>query len=95
MFEIILFSVIVFLFAAGLFSPFGKYLGFSSAYSGKSKAAVATIRNTRPEHRNFLAYLESEIEAELFPRPTDSVLRRHYDAMVAQEVQYRLALMAE
>jgi hypothetical protein len=35
--------------------------------------------------------IQREIEATLFPRPTDSVLRRHYDALVAAEVENRLA----
>lgn len=42
----------------------------------------------------FLEQLQSEIEATLFPRPTDSVLRRHYDALVAGEVQNRLSFFS-
>lgn len=35
--------------------------------------------------------IQREIEGSLFPRPSDSVLRRHYDALVAAEVENRLA----
>ena len=34
--------------------------------------------------------IQREIESALFPRPTDSVLRRHYDALVAAELESRL-----
>jgi len=44
---------------------------------------------------SFVGYLKTEIEAELFPRPTCSILQRHYDSLVAMEVQNRLAMMAE
>jgi hypothetical protein len=37
------------------------------------------------------AKLQREIESALFPRPTDSILRRHYDALVAAELENRLA----
>jgi hypothetical protein len=41
----------------------------------------------------FLMQLQSEIEAELSPRPSDSVLRRHHDALIGYELQNRLAKM--
>jgi len=41
----------------------------------------------------FLAQLQHEIEATLFPRPTDSVLKRHYDSLVAAKLGERLAQM--
>jgi hypothetical protein len=44
---------------------------------------------------NFLAYLQSEIESALFPRPTDSVLQRHYDTLVSAELENRLAAMPD
>lgn len=40
--------------------------------------------------RHFLAQLQSEIEATLFPRPTEATLQRHYDTLVAAEVENRL-----
>ena len=46
------------------------------------------------EHGNqFLAQLQSEIEVSLFPRPTDSVLKRHYDSLVAAKIGERLEQM--
>lgn len=41
----------------------------------------------------FLAQLQREIELTLFPRPTDSVLKRHYDSLVASKLGERLAKM--
>ena len=41
----------------------------------------------------FLAQLQHEIEETLFPRPTDSVLKRHYDSLVAAKIGERLAQM--
>lgn len=43
----------------------------------------------------FLTNLQSDIESSLFPRPTDSVLKRHYDALVAAELENRLAAMPD
>ncbi len=44
---------------------------------------------------NFLNYLQNEIESALFPRPTDSVLQRHYDSLVNAELENRLAAMPD
>jgi len=41
----------------------------------------------------FLAQLQYEIEVSLFPRPTDSVLQRHYDSLVAAKLGERLEQM--
>lgn len=41
----------------------------------------------------FLLQLQQEIEDGLFPRPTDSVLVRHYDSLVAAHLEERLANM--
>lgn len=37
--------------------------------------------------RHYLTHLRSLIEAEAGPRPTDSVLRRHYDGLVAARLE--------
>ncbi len=42
---------------------------------------------------DFLLQLQREIEMELHPRPTDSVLRRHYDSLVAMKIKDRLGKM--
>ncbi len=40
--------------------------------------------------RHWLTQLRTEIEASLFPRPTDCVLQRHYDQLVESELENRL-----
>lgn len=98
MFEIIVLAVMLFLFAACLFNPFANCVRYftrsASAQAGSSELAVQPSGKSG-ESYTFLTHLKHEVEAELFPRPTDSVLRRHYDALVAAELQNRLALMAE
>lgn len=41
----------------------------------------------------FLLQMRQEIETTLCPRPTDSVLVRHYDGLVAAQLAERLAAM--
>jgi hypothetical protein len=41
--------------------------------------------------RHFITQLRSQIEQELFPRPTEFNLQRHYDTLVATELETRLA----
>lgn len=41
--------------------------------------------------RHFISHLRNEIEATLHPRPTDSILQRHYDALVTVTLEQRLA----
>ncbi|AMK75477.1 MULTISPECIES: hypothetical protein [Methylomonas] len=43
--------------------------------------------------RHFVSQLRWEIEAALHPRPTDSILQRHYDALVTIKLEQRLADM--
>ncbi|MCQ8102498.1 hypothetical protein NP590_00155 [Methylomonas sp. SURF-2] len=98
MFEIIVLSMLLVLFASCLYTPFSNCLAYfirsGSRQSGSSVEPDMQAGKSAESH-TFLTYLKSEVEAELFPRPTDSVLRRHYDALVAAELQNRLALMAE
>ncbi len=97
MLEIIVLMSIAGLFAVCLFSP----KVCSLPWLGKSDKAAVQSAPLAKEHasedatlRNpFLGQLQADIEAALFPRPTDSVLQRHYDAMVAFEVRNRLAEM--
>lgn len=57
--------------------------------------AAASAKQNDPEdsvqHRHYLAQLRNEIETELPPRPTDSVLKRHHDHLVQAKLQQRLA----
>lgn len=75
----------------------GVYMLWSKGVQAPREQAAAPITGESfaiSELQNpFLAQLQSEIEAALFPRPTDSVLKRHYDAMVASELRNRLATM--
>ena len=83
--------------AACAFAPLGCML---SAYAKSRKSSGARISAAGdaglilPEDsilkRHFLTQLQSEIEATLFPRPTDSMLQRHYDSLVAAKVENRL-----
>lgn len=100
MFEVIVLFMILFLFAACAFSPLGGNMSifskplqlFKSCKKAASKSQVTKDADVKP---HFLSYLQNQIEAELFPRPTDSVLQRHYDTLVAMELKNRLAIMAE
>lgn len=101
MFEVILFFLVMFLIAACAFFPLGySMLYFSkspqqSTVAGKSRATPSELRIPEEStlRRHFLTHLQSEIESALFPRPADSVLQRHYDALVAAELENRLAAM--
>lgn len=98
MFEIIVLSMLLFLFAACLYTPFAncvRYFTQSESRQGGAPEVLTAPSGKSGESHTFLMHLKNEVEAELFPRPTDSVLRRHYDALVASELQNRLALMAE
>jgi len=93
MFEMIALSMMLFLFSACFYSSIAGYLkSFAGIMSAKSERKSTT---TSAETNSFLNYLKTEIEAELFPRPTDSVLKRHYDTLVAVEIKNRLSMMSE
>lgn len=96
MFEIIVLAMMLFLFAACLYTPFANCVRHFTQSGVRAEAAPAAVQSaTSGENCTFLMHLQNQVEAELFPRPTDSVLRRHYEALVAVELQNRLALMAE
>ncbi|MGY6276161.1 hypothetical protein [Methylomonas sp. MgM2] len=100
MLELILLFMILCFFAAAVFSPLkGSKPYFSKSNLSENALPVSSsISAKRPAHKetvSFLSYLKDEIEADLFPRPTCSVLQRHYDSLVAAELENRLALMAE
>ena len=99
MFEIIVLFMIMVLFVSCFFPPFASLPSLFSRlrfFKSNPKAIVSPeqIQNAS-ETPHFLSYLQSQIEAELFPRPTDSVLQRHYDTLVAVELENRLSIMAE
>lgn len=97
MLEIIVLVSIAGLFAVCLFFPkIGSLPWFGKSEPAASPSAPQTSEPASAETsllNPFLGQLQADIEAALFPRPTDSVLQRHYDAMVAYEVRNRLATM--
>lgn len=95
MFEIIVLFMVGCLIAACAYSPQGWFRSFIARFSGakglgKTEGTAIAAKNAEPAS-SFLEQLQQEIEATLFPRPTDSVLRRHYDSLVAVEIQNRLS----
>jgi hypothetical protein len=81
-------------------------MGYGLLFSTKAHRQSATGTSFCPNtelkssddsatHRSFLMYLQNEIESALWPRPTDSVLQRHYDTLVSVEVENRLAAMPD
>lgn len=102
MFEVIMLSLAVLLITACAFFPSDRSTPFSSsslqsdiASDSESDAELSLLEEEAALKQSFLAHLQSEIESALFPRPTDSVLRRHYDALVSAEVENRLAAMPD
>lgn len=100
MFEFIVLFMILSLFAACFFSPIGGGMqSFLKSETSEGRVSVPSPaevgKQVQEGNFSFLTYLKNEIEAELFPRPTCSVLQRHYDSLVAAEVENRLALMTK
>lgn len=103
--EVLWVGLIMLIVAACAFAPLGCMLSAyakSSKSAGASKAVVGDAGDSGsglPEDsilkRHFLTQLQSEIEATLFPRPTDSMLQRHYDSLVAAKVENRLQLIGK
>ena len=97
MFNIIIYSTL-FLVAVCSFTPLGYMLLFAKSNSVHVTpcASPSTISKS-PNHpedstlrRHFMAQIQHEIEASLLPRPTDSVLQRHYDSLVEVTLRNRL-----
>jgi len=99
MFEIFVLFMLSGLIAVSAYSSQSSNISFfakSSRSSGENATLMtateqAIISQSAEEAPSFLEQLQGEIEATLFPRPTDSVLRRHYDTLVAVEVENRLS----
>lgn len=95
--EILLLMVL--LFAAYLFMPKTWYSKFVSKDKSGELAVARSGGNMQlmPQdsvlRRHYITQLRSEIELELFPRPTDFNLQRHYDALVAAELENRLSTL--
>ncbi len=88
-------TVMALLFAAYIFVPAAWYAKFMP----KSETVVIAAAETAPAaktpedsmlRRHYMTQLQSEIERELGPRPTDFNLRRHHDGLVAAKLVSRL-----
>lgn len=99
MFEVTLLLLAMLFIATCAFLPWGR----SPKSSQQSYAAIDTVADTEElpaqedsmPKQTFLAHLQNEIESALFPRPTDSILQRHYDSLVNAELENRLAAMPD
>ena len=83
------------LFAAYLFVPktwYPKFLrkDYSDLSADQAIASPLLLPEDSVLRRHFITQLRSEIELELFPRPTDATLQRHYDALVAAKLENRI-----
>lgn len=67
---------------------------FDAASDSGSDSELTVPEDSTPK-QHFLTHLQSEIESALWPRPTDSILQRHYDALVSAELENRLAAMPD
>lgn len=77
------------------------YCWRSAGGSPVNACAAAASQSHRTSHgpvpedavlrRHFITHVSCEIEAGLSPRPTDSVLIRHHEALLAAKLEQRLA----
>jgi hypothetical protein len=103
MFEVILLVIVMLVMAACAFFPLGYSMAFFSKFSQQSSVANQMEMESSADSElkilersnHLLTRLQNEIESSFGPRPTDSVLRRHYDALVASEFESRLAALAK
>jgi hypothetical protein len=102
MFEVTLLFLALLLIAACAFLPWGRNTLISptlplqsDAPSGSGSDSELSVPEDSTHKPHFLAHLRDEIESALWPRPTDSILQRHYDALVNAELENRLAAMPD
>jgi hypothetical protein len=101
MFEVTLLFLVMLVIAVCAFLPVGcsvrpsakSYQQSAAGDSCSDSELVVPVDSTSKQ--SFLTHLQSEIESALFPRPTDSILQRHYDALVNAELENRLAAMPD
>jgi hypothetical protein len=89
-----LFLLIALLFAAYLLLPKSWLSGFikkDKPATGLHDQKHCFVPEDSTLRRHYMTQLRCEIESELFPRPSDSTLQRHYDALVAEQLAYRLS----
>jgi len=102
MFEVTLLFLVMLLIVACAFLPEACSKLFSQKPSQQAEAINDSCLDPELEitedstiKQSFLSHLQSEIESALFPRPTDSILQRHYDTLVNAELENRLAAMPD
>lgn len=98
MFEVTLLFLVMLLIAVCAFLPSGCSMLSSQqcdAYIDSGSNSELRIPEDSAPKQSFLTHLQNEIESALFPRPTDSVLQRHYDSLVNAELETRLAAMPD
>ncbi|MCK9395516.1 MAG: hypothetical protein M0Q44_07990 [Methylobacter sp.] len=97
MFEVTLLFIVMLLIAACAFLPWGCSSKSPQQFDAgdSDSSSELSVPEDSTFTQNFLTHLQSEIEAALFPRPTDSILQRHYDALVSAELENRLAAMPD
>ncbi|EGW20988.1 hypothetical protein [Methylobacter tundripaludum] len=101
MFEVTLLFLVMLVIAVCAFLPVGcsvrpsakSYQQSAAGDSCSDSELIVPVDSTSKQ--SFLTHLQSEIESALFPRPTDSILQRHYDALVNAELENRLAAMPD
>lgn len=101
MFEVAGLFLIIFLVAGSAFFPLGCSFVWETTKKEQAQTAMAKknfnaleAKNTPEDSvfgRHCLTHLQTEIESAFAPRPTDSVLQRHHDTLIAFELEKRLA----
>lgn len=83
-----------YLTAKGFFNTAGSEIVPADTLDAQTSAGCAKAKIYVPEdavlRRHFMTHLRAEIEAGLSPRPADSILQRHHEAMVAAKLEQRL-----
>jgi len=62
--------------------------------AGITRENMTNIPQDSVLKRHYFQNLKANVEASMPPRPTDSTLRRHFDAMYEDEVNLRLAALS-
>ena len=94
--ETVLFLAVAFAIAyVVIYTPVGKMLGGSGSESsaglrGTNQATQLVVPEDSALKRHFVSQLRADIESELAPRPTCSMLKRHHDTLVSVEMDSRL-----
>lgn len=72
-------------------SSVAEYAMAKSHHQQACMAGKGTVPEDAVLRRHFITQVCSEIEAGLSPRPTDSVLLRHHEALLTTKLEQRLA----